>query len=180
MSVVWLAASFGYYLILSLTNTFTQDYLTALTSSFADMIAYVVSGFFYMKVGVKFSLILSFAISTIGGFLILFWGLDHQDSSLFFVLFLPAKFGVTCSFNINFASNQYFFPTLFASTAMGIYTFAARTCSSSSFVTSELERPIPMILFSTNCAITCISAFFLRAKEMNQQAAEKINEQIHD
>lgn len=77
MSVVWLAASFGYYLILSLTNTFTQVYLTALTSSFSEMIAYVVSGLFYMKVGVKLSLILSFAISTFGGLLILFWGLDH-------------------------------------------------------------------------------------------------------
>lgn len=75
MSFVWLATSFGYYLILSLTNTFDHVYISAFTSSFSEMIAYVVAGVFYLKIGVKLSLILAFAMSTIGGLLILIWGL---------------------------------------------------------------------------------------------------------
>lgn len=77
MSLVWLATSFGYYLILTLINTFDDVYITALTSSVSEMVAYVVSGLFYEKIGVKLSLILSFLISTVGGILILSWGLDH-------------------------------------------------------------------------------------------------------
>lgn len=136
MSLVWLATSFGYYLILTLINTFENVYVTAFTSSASEMAAYVISGLFYERVGVKLSLILAFAISTFGGVLILAWGLDHQTSTLFFIFFLLAKFGVTCTFNINFVANNYFFPTLFAATAIGFCNFLARLVSSMSFIVS--------------------------------------------
>lgn len=77
MSLVWLTTSFGYYLILSLVNTFDKVYITAFTSSASEITAYIVSGLFYEKIGVKLSLIISFAISTVGGVLILAWGLQH-------------------------------------------------------------------------------------------------------
>ena len=76
MSLVWLACSFGYYLILSLTNTFSKIYITAYTSSLSEMIAYVLGGVFFERIGVKKSLIISFSISSIGGILILCYGLD--------------------------------------------------------------------------------------------------------
>ena len=75
MSVIWLATSFGYYLILSLINTFDDVYISGLTSSLSEMIAYVISGLLYEKIGVKLSFIIAFAISTLGGVLILAWGL---------------------------------------------------------------------------------------------------------
>lgn len=75
MSLVWLATSFGYYLILSLVNTFDKVYITAFTSSASEIAAYIISGLFYERIGVKLSLVLSFAVSTIGGVLILAWGL---------------------------------------------------------------------------------------------------------
>lgn len=105
MSIVWLSTAFGYYLILTLINTFDNVYATGLTSSASEMVGYVLSGLFAERVGVKLSLIVSFLISTVGGVLILAWGLQHQDSPLFFVCFLLTKFGVTCTFNINFVAN---------------------------------------------------------------------------
>ena len=78
MSLVWLASSFGYYLILTLTNTFSKVYVTGLTSSFSEMLGYIISGLFYEKIGVKLSLILSFLISTVGGIAILLWGLSND------------------------------------------------------------------------------------------------------
>ena len=77
MSVVWLATAFGYYLILSLINTFDDVYISGLVSSLTEIVGYILSGLFYERVGVKLSLILSFLISTIGGVLILTWGLEH-------------------------------------------------------------------------------------------------------
>ena len=75
MSVIWLSTSFGYYLILSLINTFDDVYVSGLTSSLSEMIAYVVSGLLYERIGIKLSFIIAFAISTLGGVLILAWGL---------------------------------------------------------------------------------------------------------
>lgn len=162
MSLVWLATAFGYYLILSLINTFDSVYVTALTSSASEIAAYIIAGLFYEKVGVKLSLILAFAVSTIGGLLILIWGLQNQTSTMFFVFFLLAKFGVTCTFNINFVANSYFFPTLFAATAMGICNFLARFFTSFSFVISSMDQPTPLILFTSICGLTGIASFFLQ------------------
>ena len=105
MSLVWLSTSFGYYLILTLINTFKHVYITALSSSASEISGFILSGIFYERIGVKLSLILAFAVSTAGGVLILAWGLQHQDSVLFFIFFLLTKFGVTVTFNINFAAN---------------------------------------------------------------------------
>ena len=75
MSIIWLTSSFGYYLIATLNNMFPNPIETTMTSAFAEMMAYLVSGLVYERIGVKLSLILSFGISTIGGIIILAWGL---------------------------------------------------------------------------------------------------------
>ena len=162
MSLVWLSTSFCYYLIMMLINTFKDVYVTGMTSCSAEIVATVVSGFLYEKIGVKLSLIISFAISALGGILILAWGLDHQDSTLFFAFFLLAKFGVSACFNINYAANNFFFPTLFAATAMGICNFLARIFSCFSYFVENLDEPTPMIIFTVCCGTTAIAAFFLR------------------
>ena len=77
MSIVWLAKVFGYYLILSLINTFDKVYVSGLTSSLSEMIGYIISGLVYQRIGVKLTLIISFSISAVGGVLILAWGLHH-------------------------------------------------------------------------------------------------------
>ena len=161
MSIVWLSTAFGYYLILTLINTFDNVYATGLTSSASEMVGYVLSGLFAEKVGVKLSLIVSFLISTVGGVLILAWGLQHQDSPLFFVCFLLTKFGVTCTFNINFVANQYFFPTLFAATAIGVCNFLARAFSSCSFLVGRMDEPLPMMMFTILVGIAAVASFFL-------------------
>ena len=75
MSVVWMATMFGYYLILTLVNSFSKIYISGLTSSFSEMVGYVLSGLFAEQIGPKLSLIISFLISAVGGILILVWGL---------------------------------------------------------------------------------------------------------
>ena len=182
MSLVWLTTSFGYYLIFSLISTFDYVYISALISSTSEMIAYVISGLFYERIGVKLSLILSFTISTIGGILILIWGLNHQSSVLFFLCFLLTKFGITCCFNINFAANSYFFPTLFAATAMGVCSFLARGASAFSFVVGEMSEPAPMYLFTGLCLLSIVASCFLKMEqETSKSNDQKSNKKVdHD
>ena len=175
MSIIWLATSFGYYLILSLINTFDKVYVSGLTSSASEMIAYVLSGLLYERIGVKLSFIIAFSISAFGGILILSWGLQHESSIWFFVCFLLTKFGVTCTFNINFVANSYFFPTLFAATALGVCNFLARLASAFSYLVSEMDEPAPMYLFTGLCIISAICSFFLKIDEKDVEEEEDVS-----
>ena len=87
-SLLWLSANFGFYLILSLVNKTDEIYISGIVSSASEIIAYIISGLLYQKIGVKFSLMASFIISTMGGVLILTYGLGHEDSLSFFCFFL--------------------------------------------------------------------------------------------
>ena len=164
MSMVWLASSFSYFLIFALINTFSQIYITGLTSSASEVLAYIAAIFLQKKFGVKHSLIISFGVSTLGGILILSWGLSNQDSTLFFVFFLLAKFGIACTFTLNMSANSYF-PTLFAATAIGISNFTARLVSAFSYLVSGLSEPYPIIMFTSICGLTCVFLFFLRTEK---------------
>ena len=165
MSIVWLSTSFSYYLLLSLVNTFDNVYETAVTGSIAEIVAYTVSGLLYEKIGVKLSLVISFALSTMGGILILAYGLEHESDPGFYICFLLTKFGVSCLWNIIFNANQYFFPVLFAATAMGVCNFLARLSTSFSYLASEIDEPTPMYLFTFICGLSCIASTFLRTKK---------------
>ena len=84
---------------------------------------------------------------------------------MFLVFFLLSKFGITCCFGINYSANQFFFPTLFAASALGICNFLARLFSALSFLFADFEEPIPMIIFTSSCALTAVAAFFLRVEK---------------
>ena len=165
MSLVWLSTSFCCYLIMMLTNTFDDVYVTGMTNGVTEILAYFISGLVYERIGVKLSLIISFLISAVGGVLILVWGLDNEDSAMFMAFFLMTKFGITCTFTINYSANQLFFPTLYAATALGICNFMARLFSALSFLFAEVEEPIPMIIITCSCALTAVAAFFLRVEK---------------
>ena len=75
MMAVWLTASFDYYLINFLVNTFSKVYLTAFFSSLSEIIAYLFGGILYYKLGLKASIASLYIFSGIAGMFILFWGL---------------------------------------------------------------------------------------------------------
>ena len=60
-----------------LVNTFENVYVTALGSSASDIIAYIVSGWIYERIGIKMTMAISYGSSSIGGLIIIFYGLAH-------------------------------------------------------------------------------------------------------
>ena len=172
MSLVWLTTSFCYFLLLTLVNTFDHIYPDALIGSATEMMGYILSGLLASRVGIKYSLMFSFAISCIGGTITAAWGLWHMDSPWFFVLFLLCKLGIAYAANINFIANSVLFPTLFASTALGICNFLGRSVSTFSFYIVYMQEPTPMILFSAMTGLTSILAFFLKSPEKINVAEE--------
>jgi Na+/melibiose symporter-like transporter len=84
----------------------------------------VISGAFTKFFNKKQALILSYAISFLGGLMILFFG----ESSIFLMpIFVGvARIGISAGFNLIYLMNAEVFPTLFAATAMGICNLLAR------------------------------------------------------
>ena len=147
MCVVWLITSFNYYLIQFLVNTFDQIYTTAVFSSVSEMVGIVAGGALFNELGVKKSLSLSFSIALIGSTMILGYGLAHEDSWIFPVLILIAKFGISSAFNILYVSHPSVFPTLFGATALGMCNFVTRIFTAISPIMAQIEQPLPIAAF---------------------------------
>lgn len=168
---MYLTTAFSYYQILMLINTFDDVYMTALASSFSELVAYAVGGVLFEKLGVKLSLFICFSSSALGGFLILLRGLDNQNSAWFLVIFLFVKFGISATYNINYAANSYFFPTLFKATAMGFCFFLASFFTAFSYLVAGLEQPAPMIVFTCLTSLAAVMSLFLK---MNDDEKPKV------
>ena len=64
---VWVSASFCYYLLGVLSKYIKGDiFITAITCSIGDILAYITSGLIMKFIGLKFTLILCYIISIIG------------------------------------------------------------------------------------------------------------------
>ena len=170
--MVWLGTAFGYYIILQLINTFSNVYFAGMISSITEMISYLLAGVLYDKLGAKKSLILSFTISLVGAILIWAWGLAHQSSVLFFIFFLFAKFGVTCTYVIQYMANADLFPTLFSATAFGITQFVFCIGSVIAYPVSYTDEPLPVILVIVICAAAAVSSFFLKVPQTDEEMIE--------
>ena len=70
-------------------------------------------------------------------------------------------------------ANSYFFPTLFAATAMGACNFLARVSSAFSYIVSEMDEPTPMYIFTSLCALSAVCSFFLVENEKEGAISSK-------
>ena len=163
MVLIWLTSGFNYFLIMFLVNTFTRVYICAVASSISELIAYPISGLLYAKFGAKKTFAVSFALSFIGGILILCFGLQHQDSWTFVLLVIIAKFGIACTQSIVYVSHPDIFPPLFAATALGYCSFLAHLFSSLSSLISTMEEPEPIIIFTCASGFAAVISLFIRA-----------------
>ena len=110
-----------------LVNTFDLEYILAIATSIEEFIANIVGAYFYYKWGLKWSLFVSFGLSTISGIFLSAYGLNNQNSWLFVVFYVIIDFGITQAFEIIFIAHTDLFPTLFASTSFGYCNFLSRT-----------------------------------------------------
>ena len=74
---------------------------------------------------------------------------------------LYAKFGITMCFGLNYISNSYLFPTLFAATAIGMCNIVARLFSAFSPVLAQMDEPLPMLLYTSSSCLALAIVFFI-------------------
>jgi len=163
MSFIWMSTSFNFYLINFQLKYFPGNiYVNSVVFSTCSIVAYVVSNPLYKFMGLKISFILSFLISSIGGFLIVLWGLNTDVAWVFPCLVLLASFGTANMFNLLYCTHSHIFPTAFAAGAMGICNFTARIMTIFSPMVAEIEGSIPMWTFTVLSVVSLVLTLFIQ------------------
>ena len=75
MTIVQITCMFNFYLLSYLINLFEQVYVTGIMALSSDIFSYVIAGYVFEKLGAKASLASCYAISGIGGIVMLTYGL---------------------------------------------------------------------------------------------------------
>ena len=122
----------------------------------SEMCAYIFSGTLFEKLGVRKTYLISLGIATIGGILIIAYGIEHQDSITFPLFYLLCKFGLCSAFNMTVVANSTIFEVKKAATAFGAPCFLARLGQSIAPILATLTQPIPVYIFcaaSTTCGV---------------------------
>jgi MFS family permease len=162
MIVLWTSVLFSFYSLIVLVNTFEQVYACSIASNVSFFIGYFASGVLVRELGVKKTFILSFAMSNFGSYMILFSGLEHQESWLFILYVTMLSLGTASAFNILYVANNKMFPTLCATTAMGVCNLISRIVAAFSSVIALKQEPIPMVVITSLNTIALFSAFRLK------------------
>ena len=138
MTLVLVSSSFGYYLIgYDLKYIRGNLYINGIVSSTSECFAYLFAGKVYERIGLKYTLIISYTIGIAGMLSLILTTTDNQYWLSLFVL--GSKFGVSASFNIAFIGIYYLFPTDIVATAFGISNTVSRVATIFAPYAAELK-----------------------------------------
>ena len=173
MCIVWLTLGLNYYLLFFLTNKFSDVYLVAIVASISELLGYGFSGFFFNKLGTKWTMVGSFGMSFIAGILMALTVSSEDETWYFLIFILFAKFGISSAYNVVYLANSSLFPILFASTALGYCSFLSRIFSAVSPFLVDLEEPWPIVIFTVMALISGVMSIWLKELDSDSAAAKK-------
>lgn len=168
MTYMWAACSFTYYMILIYVKYLPGNiYINTIASGFSEVLAYAVAGAIYSRMGIKITFTALFALSAVGGLLILFFG--NLSDILMAVFVVIAKFGISGGFTILYVCTNDVFPVLFCASALGITNFSSRFLTIFSAEIAEVPPPIPMILFTGLSVLGIVLIWFVKTNEEKEK-----------
>jgi len=138
MIMVWLSASFCYYLIsYQLKYIKGNLYINGLVSSSSEICAYALSGVLMKLLGVKYILILSYTLAISGMMCLIMINTQDQIWLSFFIL--GSKFGISSAFNVAYLGNQILFPMSIMAASYGICNVFSRIITIMSPYVAEVK-----------------------------------------
>ena len=164
MVIVWICASFSYYLISYQMKYFHGDmYINSFASSSSEIAGIALSGKMFNKLGIKMSLLISYNLSLCGMLCLLF--IPTENKALLATFVLLGKFGISASFNIAYIGNYYLFPSSIVATSFGICNIFARMSSIGSPFVAELPGNISKIVFVSVVGLAIFVSFAIVDKK---------------
>jgi hypothetical protein len=178
MVFLWIACSFSYYLINFEMKYIKGDlYINSIFGSLADCMAYGSSAFILKKIGLKNTLIVSYALG-MSGMLCLF--LSQTERQQWLTLFiLVSKFGISCSFNIVWVANFQMFPVSIIGTSYGICGMVARLFTIAAPPIAEIKPDyVPQLFFITMNGLAMLASTLLIIEKEENKAKSNLKEMI--
>jgi MFS family permease len=167
---LWAASAFNYNLITFQMKYIEGDiYTNSIVSSVSEIVAYLISGALYEKLGSRVSFVSAFLIAALGSILLV--NLQDTHKALIPVMVLGSKFGISASFNAAYLSNSLF-PTLYQSITMGIFNFFARLSAFMGPQVAEFNAPTPMLTYCAISLIAAVLSFFLHTEDTRRSIRE--------
>lgn len=175
LTVCWCSISFNKYLIsFNLKHIQGNIFINAMLSPIADIIGHLlcvpVQKYTNTKLTFMGSLLLSFIF---GGALIFV-----KQNWLIPVMIVFSKIGLASGYSLCYYMTSEYFPPLFLAFAFGVTQFLARALTILAFPLSELEAPLPMVLFSITPIIAFTLLFFVQSptivKEIRKESIQLI------
>jgi OCT family organic anion transporter-like MFS transporter 8 len=178
--VVWVASAFNYFLInFKMKYIEGNIFVNTSVASTSEIVAYILGGIAYQKIGIRFTLMTAFTISCLGSIALNIWGDSHKD--LIPVMILATRFGVSATFNICYLANAQLFPSIFAGTAIGICNIFAKMSTIIAPMLAEVPDPAPMTVFAIITGLAAILSFFIiSGKGEDKSPSAKIKEEKAD
>ncbi len=130
-------------------------------ASGSEIIAYILAGIAYSKLGIRFTLVFAFTISCIGSICLNIWGGNHPEAVKYMIF--ATRFGVSGSFNICYLANAQLFPPIFAGTAIGICNFFAKMSTVVAPLLAEEPDPAPMAVFAVLTGLAALLSLLIQA-----------------
>ncbi len=126
----------------------------------------MISGFLYTSIGPKPAFIAAFSLAFTGAVLYLSLAKNHEDIVPFILIL--GKFGLSAAFNLVYVANSIF-PTVYATTTMGICSIFARITTIFAPMIAEAEDPIPMIIFTVLTGIPIVLSALLKVQKIKKE-----------
>ena len=151
LAYIWSSTNLCYYMIEYYIIYMPGDvYNNSFGASIAEIGSVLAGGFLYKYLSAKKTFVISFALSLIGGLLILILGSTCTVLMPLFVLIV--KFGISLSQVSCYIAQAELFPTLFAATSIGICSFSANIVTIAAPYIAQMNEPYPVLVIVLSCA----------------------------
>jgi hypothetical protein len=149
MIIVWVAASFTFYLLNFLVKYMPGDIYFNSVISGLSCVAMLIEGFIQEKIGTKGGMVLSFAITCLSTGILCFFVHGTNQIMLYALILLLAKSGASLAFGFAYVIHIDLFPAHFVISSFGICNFFCRGLTIFAPIVAELPNPwLPMIFLN--------------------------------
>lgn len=155
----WIGCSFNYFLLsFDVKNLGGNMFINASLITFAGITGKMWTIFMIKKLSTKSSIFILFMIVFIFGFGLVFFKTGWMIS----ICIAFVEVGLGGAFSLTYFINTEYFPPLFLGFAFAVTQFAARGSSILSYLLSDLEPPMPMILLCIITGVALLTLVFLK------------------
>ena len=122
----------------------------------------LIGGILYNRFGPNKTMPMFFSIALVGSVSLIFLGGRSNISDS--IMIMLTKVGISTPLFLCYLSNSQLFPTIYAGTAFGVCSLGAKIASIFAPIVAEVDKPIPMSLFSGVVAVAIVASSMIRTR----------------